>query len=83
VGLLALTPGITVLPAAIWGTHNVQRGGLRVGRVPVTLTYGEPLAVAAEGSRRERAARVVEDVQAAVQRLVTAMADAERRGERP
>ena len=43
VGHLALTPGVTVVPAALWGTHRVLRGWRPVGRGP--------------GARRVRAAR--------------------------
>ena len=55
VGHLALTPGVTVVPVALWGTHRVLRGWRPVGRGPVRVAFGPPVPVPAEGTRRERA----------------------------
>ncbi|WP_217915664.1 lysophospholipid acyltransferase family protein [Miltoncostaea marina] len=72
-GHLALTPGVTVLPAAIWGTHKVLRGRRPVGRGPVLVAIGEPLPVPAEGPSRERARAVVEQARAEIERLLEPM----------
>jgi 1-acyl-sn-glycerol-3-phosphate acyltransferase len=69
-GHLALTPGVTVVPAALWGTHRVLRGWRPVGRGPVTVAFGPPVPVPAEGNRRARAAGLTADVRAAVQALL-------------
>jgi 1-acyl-sn-glycerol-3-phosphate acyltransferase len=78
VGHLALVPGITVIPAAIWGTQRVLRRGLPIGRGPVTLTFGPPVPVPEGGSRKERAAAATEAIRGAVGELVAAVAAADR-----
>jgi 1-acyl-sn-glycerol-3-phosphate acyltransferase len=75
VGWLALTPGIEVIPAAVWGTHRVMRGGLPIGRGPVRVAFGG--AVALDGLGGGRAARIAEATRrarTAVQRLVSGLA---------
>ena len=63
VGHLGLTPGVTVVPAAVWGTHHLMRGWRPVGRGPVLVAFGHPVPVPAEdGSRRERAAELTAGV---------------------
>ena len=69
-GLLALTPGVTVVPAAITGTERVMRGWRVVGRGPVHVTFGPPVEVPAEGPRRARAAEATERARAAVAALL-------------
>lgn len=77
VGWLALTPGIAVVPAGVWGSHLVMRAGLPVGRGPVRVAFGEPLPVErGGGSRSDRVACATAGARAAVQRMVTAMASA-------
>jgi 1-acyl-sn-glycerol-3-phosphate acyltransferase len=73
VGHLALTPGVTVVPAALWGTHRVLRGWRPVGRGPVHVAFGPPVPVSVEGSRRERAHRLTADVRDAIQALLDPM----------
>jgi 1-acyl-sn-glycerol-3-phosphate acyltransferase len=73
VGHLALTPGVTVVPAALWGTHRVLRGWRPVGRGPVHVAFGPPVPVTAEGSRRERAHQLTADVRHAIQALLDPM----------
>jgi 1-acyl-sn-glycerol-3-phosphate acyltransferase len=73
VGHLALTPGVTVVPAAIWGTHKVMRGWRPVGRGPVLVAFGHPVPVPESGSRRERAAELTRRCRAAVQELLEPM----------
>jgi 1-acyl-sn-glycerol-3-phosphate acyltransferase len=73
-GWLALTPGIAVVPAAIWGSHRVMRRGLPVGRGPVRVAFGAPVPVDdLTGSRAARvhaaSGRVRERVQALVDGL--------------
>jgi 1-acyl-sn-glycerol-3-phosphate acyltransferase len=70
VGVLGLTPGVTVIPAAIWGSHRVMRGWRVVGRGPVLVAFGRPVPVPAEGSRRERAAELTRRARAAVAELL-------------
>jgi 1-acyl-sn-glycerol-3-phosphate acyltransferase len=72
-GHLGLTPGVTVVPAAIWGTHKVMRGWRPVGRGPVLVAFGHPIAVPESGSRRERAAELTRRSRAAVQELLEPM----------
>ena len=73
VGHLALTPGVTVVPAAIWGTHRVMRGWRPVGRGPVLVALGAPVPVPAEGSRRERASALTAAVRVSIQTLLAPM----------
>jgi 1-acyl-sn-glycerol-3-phosphate acyltransferase len=69
VGHLALTPGITVVPAAIWGTHKVLRGWRPMGRGPVLVAFGHPVPVPEGGSRRERAAELTRRTRDAIEAL--------------
>ncbi len=69
---------MTVVPAAVWGTHRVLRGWRPVGRGPVRVAFGPPVPVAGEGTRRERAHRLTVDVRDAIQALLDPMI-----GERP
>lgn len=79
VGWLALTPGIAVVPAGIWGSHLVMRGGLPAGRGPVRVAFAGPLDLGpAAGSRADRVARATRGARAAVQRVVTALASSQR-----
>ena len=66
-GSLALIPGVTVVPAAIWGSH-------RFGR-KVRVTFGEPLDLSdlEEGSRSARSRQVVDRMMAAVAGLIPAV----------
>lgn len=73
VGHLALTPGVTVVPCALWGTHRVLRGWRPVGRGPVQVAFGRPVPVPAEGSRRNRASRVTAAARDAVATLLEPM----------
>ena len=73
VGHLALTPGVMVVPAAVWGTHHVFRGWRPVGRGPVRVAFGPPVPVPADGPRRQRATRLTADVRAAIERLLEPM----------
>jgi 1-acyl-sn-glycerol-3-phosphate acyltransferase len=75
-GHLGLTPGVTVIPAAIWGVHHLIRGWRPVGRGPVLVAFGHPVEVPAEGSRRERSAELASRMRAAVQELLEPMARA-------
>lgn len=75
-GHLALTPGVTVLPAAIWGTHKVMRGWRPTGRGPILVAIGEPIEVPAEGAPRLRAREVTARAKAAVEELLAPMARA-------
>ena len=61
-GLLALAEGVTVVPAAIAGTNQVV-DPLRVPRLrgPVGIAFGPPVPVPSEGSRKVRAAAVIEE----------------------
>lgn len=73
-GHLALTPGVTVVPTAIWGTHRVLRGRRPVGRGPVQVAFGAPVAVPPDGSARERAAEVTRRAEEAIAELLRPMA---------
>ena len=74
-GWLALTPGIAVVPAAIWGSHRVMRGGVPVGHGPVQVAFGPPLPMDdLAGSRAERVDAATARARAGVQRLVSALA---------
>jgi 1-acyl-sn-glycerol-3-phosphate acyltransferase len=75
-GMIGLTPGTTIIPAAVWGTQRVLRGWRPVGRGPVRVAFGEPLEVPREGSRRDRAAELTRRMRAAVAELVEPMARA-------
>jgi 1-acyl-sn-glycerol-3-phosphate acyltransferase len=74
--ILGLTPGVRVVPAAIWGTHHVMHGWRVTGRGPVHVAFGHPLAIPQEGSRRERAAELTARARAAVGELLEPMARA-------
>lgn len=74
-GWLALTPGIDVVPAGIWGSHLVMRRGLPLGRGPVRVAFGEPVAVDdLAGARGDRVAAATERLRARVQAMVSALA---------
>ena len=74
-GWLALTPGIHVVPAAVWGTQHVMRYGLPVGRGPVRVAFGRPLALdGAPGTRSDRVEAATAALRGRVQELVTALA---------
>jgi 1-acyl-sn-glycerol-3-phosphate acyltransferase len=75
-GHLGLLAGVTVVPAAIWGTHRVLRGWRPVGRGPVRVAIGHPVAPPGSGPRRERAAELTRRTRAAVQELLEPMARA-------
>lgn len=66
VGLLGLTPGIRIVPGALWGTHRVVQRGLPIGKSKVRIAFGPPVPVAESGSRRARADAVTDACQAAV-----------------
>jgi 1-acyl-sn-glycerol-3-phosphate acyltransferase len=72
-GHLALTPGVTVVPAAIWGTQAVLRGWRPVGRGPVRVRFGAPVDVPPDGPASHRAAEVTRRVRAAVADLLAPM----------
>lgn len=72
-GHLALTPGVTVVPAAIWGTQRVMRGWRPVGRGPVLVAFGHPLTVPSQGAPRQRAAEVTARARAAIADLLAPM----------
>ncbi len=72
-GHLALTPGVTVLPAAIWGTQKVLRGWRPIGRGPVLIAFGTPVDVPAGGPPRDRAAEVTRRARRAIEDLLAPM----------
>ena len=72
-GHLGLTPGVTVVPAAIWGTHHLMRGWRPVGRGPVLVAFGDPVAIPESGARRDRATELTRRSRAAVQDLLEPM----------
>jgi 1-acyl-sn-glycerol-3-phosphate acyltransferase len=75
VGWLALTPGIDVVPAAIWGSHRVMRRGLPIGRGPVRVAFGAPIDLAhLTGRRPERVEQATAIARTCVQQLVTSLA---------
>lgn len=72
VGWLALTPGIDVVPAAIWGSHRVMRRGLPIGRGPVRVAFGAPIDLAhLTGRRPERVEQATAIARARVQGMVS------------
>ena len=74
VGLLALTEGVCVVPAAIWGAQTVMRRRIPSGRGPVRIAFGRPVRVPNDGRRRERIHAVTLDLHAAIQTMVTELA---------
>jgi 1-acyl-sn-glycerol-3-phosphate acyltransferase len=79
-GWLALTPGITVIPTAIWGSHRAMRRGLPIGRGPVRVAFGAPVSLDdLEGGRGARVHEVTRRMRQRVQALVTALAMDDRR----
>lgn len=73
-GWLALTPGIDVLPTAIWGSHRVMRAGLPVAHGPVRVAFGRALAMDdLSGSRHDRVEAAAARVRVGVQRLVSGL----------
>ncbi len=72
-GHLGLTPGVTVVPAAVWGVQHLMRGWRPVGRGPVLVAFGHPVPVPEDGSRRERAAELTRRTRAAVAELLAPM----------
>ncbi len=80
-GWLALTPGIEVVPAAVWGTQHVMRHGLPVGWGPVRVAFGLPVAPdGASGSRAHRVDAATRLLRQRVQGLVSALARTPRPG---
>jgi hypothetical protein len=75
-GLLGLTPGVTVIPAAVWGVQHLMRGWRPVGRGPVLVAFGHPVPPPDEGPRRERAAELTRRTRTAVAELLAPMARA-------
>lgn len=74
-GWLALTPGIHVVPTAVWGTQHVMRNGLPVGRGPVRVAFGQPVVPGApSGTRVQRVDAATRLLRHRVQELVTALA---------
>jgi 1-acyl-sn-glycerol-3-phosphate acyltransferase len=72
---LALTPGIDVVPAAIWGSDRVMQRGLPIGRGPVRVAFGRPVELAdLTGRRTERVAGATERLHGRVQGMVSALA---------
>lgn len=75
VGWLALTPGIQVVPAAIWGSHMVMRRGVPVGRGPVRVAFGTPVGMdGLMGSRSDRVHEATSRCRTRVQGLLSAIA---------
>jgi len=75
VGWLALTPGIDVVPAAIWGSHRVMRRGLPIGRGPVRVAFGTPMDLAhLTGPRPRLVEQATAIARARVQGMVSALA---------
>jgi len=73
-GWLALTPGIDVVPAAIWGSHRVMRGGLPVGHGPVRVAFGSPIGMGdLTGPRDARLGAAGARLRAGVQQLVSGL----------
>jgi 1-acyl-sn-glycerol-3-phosphate acyltransferase len=72
-GHLGLTPGVTVVPAAVWGVQHLMRGWRPVGRGPVLVAFGHPVPVPEDGSRRERAAELTRRTRHAVGELLEPM----------
>lgn len=73
-GWLALTPGIDVVPAAIWGSHRVMRGGLPVGHGPVRVAFGPPIGTGdLTGPRDARVGAAGARLRAGVQQLVSGL----------
>ncbi len=78
VGWLALTPGIDVVPAAIWGSQGVARHGVPIGRGPVRVAFGARIPMDGVGDARvQRVREATRRSQARVQRLVVALATVE------
>jgi len=78
-GWLALTPGVTVIPAAIWGSHRVMRRGLPIGRGPVRVAFGAPVAVGdLRGSRSARVHAATGRIRERVQALVAGVSRGSR-----
>ncbi len=74
-GWLALTPGIDVVPAAIWGSHRVMRGGLPVGHGPVRVAFWPPIGTGdLTGPRDARVGAAGARLRAGVQQLVSGLA---------
>lgn len=69
-GYLALEPGVTVVPAAIWGTRELFDGRRPTGRGPVVVRLGPGITAPTEGSRKERAREVTERARDELERLV-------------
>ena len=65
-GSLALEPGVTVIPAAIWGSHRLLR--------PVRVVFGPPIDLSDLGgtSRSSRARQAVDRIMAAISGLIPA-----------
>ncbi len=73
-GWLALTPGIDVLPTAIWGSHRVMRGGLPVGHGPVRVAFGPAMGMDdLTGPRDARVGAAGARLRAGVQQLVSGL----------
>ena len=66
-GSLALIPGVTVIPAAIWGSHRFGRR--------VRVVFGEPLDLSdlEDGSRSARSRQAVDRMMAAIAGLIPAV----------
>lgn len=76
-GWLALTPGIHVVPAAVWGTQHVMRHGLPVGWGPVRVAFGQPMAPGGlSGTRAQQVDAATRLLRDRVQGLVAGLARA-------
>lgn len=77
-GWLASTPGVTVVPTAVWGTHRLMRRGLPVGRGPVSVAFGAPVVLdAVRGRGAAGVADATGRIRARVQDLVTGLSRAD------
>jgi 1-acyl-sn-glycerol-3-phosphate acyltransferase len=73
VGMIAVKARVPVIPVRIIGSHRAwgRHGGIKLGR-PVSIVYGQPLALAefdAPDAGKERYQRASENIMAAIARL--------------
>ena len=73
-GLLGLIEGVTVVPAAIWGAHQILKGRWPLGRGPVRVVFGAPVRPPSTGRRREQARAMTAEVRSVIETMVTGLA---------
>lgn len=74
---LALEYNVPIIPAAIWGTHNISKKNFRC---PITIQIGEPLDVTKLAGSRDQDLHLSRDLTTELMNRIAAMLPPESRG---